>query len=71
MCGNGFVFSDYEPSELFAAIQRAVSTYKSSAQWDHLVGNGMSCDFSCESSAKVYENYYESALSVARNMVAA
>jgi starch synthase len=56
--GNGFVFSDYKPSELYAAINRGLKLYKDKRAWGLLVKKAMGFDFSWESSAKDYVKLY-------------
>lgn len=56
---NGFVFRDATPQALEECIDRALSCHKQSAVWAQLVRNGMSADFSWESSAAAYVNLYD------------
>lgn len=55
---NGFVFHQPDGSELFAAIERATTTYTQDKVWKKLQLNAMSRDFSWEQSAKQYANIY-------------
>lgn len=56
--GNGFVFEDYLASGMMWAINQAISIYHDKNEWNKLVKNAMSCDFSWESSAKKYISLY-------------
>jgi len=57
--GNGFVFSTYESSELYAAISRGLKLYKNKKAWSLLVKRAMGYDFSWESSARDYIKLYK------------
>ncbi len=52
--GNGFVFNNYDPYSLFAAIVRAKMVHKQKAVWKQLVRRVMEKDFSWTKSAKEY-----------------
>jgi len=60
--GTGFVFKDYHPEELLAAIKRALEVYKEKEKWKKLMLSGMQKDFSWEASAKKYVQLYGKAL---------
>lgn len=55
---NGFVFEHPTPELLFAAIERALATYKHPAHWKQLQLNAMSKDFSWDMSAQQYVAIY-------------
>lgn len=56
--GNGFKFKDATPRALLEAIKKAISVFKDKETWDTLLHNGLSCDFSWDSSAEKYEKLY-------------
>jgi starch synthase len=56
--GNGFVFRNYETSELLEAMRRAESAFHSRAQWQSLMRRNMNLDFSWKASARKYEEVY-------------
>jgi starch synthase len=56
--GTGFKFKNYSSTDMFKAIQRAVSAFGDQPGWRKLVKNGMAKDFSWEASAKKYIQLY-------------
>jgi starch synthase len=60
--GNGFSFVRYDRWALFAAIVRALETYRYPDTWRRLQVNGMTADFSWEASAKRYVDLYRRAM---------
>ncbi|MGH2351036.1 MAG: glycogen synthase, partial [Chloroflexota bacterium] len=60
--GNGFSFQRYDGIDLFAAVIRALETYKYPDVWRRLQVAGMTSDFSWERSAVQYVQVYEVAL---------
>lgn len=56
--GNGFVFEAYDRWMLFAAIVRAVETFKHPAAWHQFQLQVMRTDFSWERSAEDYLELY-------------
>jgi len=60
--GNGFKFGSYKARAFLRAIRQAVSLYADSKMWRKIISNGMSADFSWDSSAQKYEEIYESLL---------
>ena len=60
--GTGFVFKEYHPEELLAAIKRALKVYKEKEKWKKLMLSGMHKDFSWEASAREYVQLYRKAL---------
>ncbi len=59
---TGFHFREYTPASLLARLQDALAAYRNPEVWSVLVDNGMSCDWSWDRSAEVYEQTYETAL---------
>lgn len=55
--GNGFLFEDYIASGLMWAIYQALDVYYS-GEWDTVVKNAMSCDFSWKKSSEKYIKLY-------------
>ena len=62
--GNGFVFERYDPMELFAAVVRAVETYRYRDTWRRLVEANMRRDFSWTISAERYLEVYARAVAL-------
>lgn len=60
--GNGFSFAAYDSMALFAALVRAMETYKHAEAWRQLMLRGMSEDFSWTRSAQKYVDLYYKAL---------
>jgi len=52
--GTGFVFEDYEPSALLAAIDHALAAWRRQHDWRRLIQNAMQADFSWTHSAREY-----------------
>ena len=65
--GTGFTFEAYDPWALFAAVVRAVETYRYPAVWRSLQEAGMSRDFSWDSSARKYLDMYQRAMAARRS----
>ncbi len=65
--GTGFVFSAYDPLACFAAVVRALETYRNPAAWGPLVANAMRRDCSWASSARQYGALYERAREARHN----
>lgn len=61
--GNGFSFNDYNGFGLTDAVERAISYYHNKPVWNKIIHNGMTRDYSWESSAKKYVELYEKAKS--------
>ncbi len=57
--GTGFKFQEYSPPALLAAIHTALEAYRLPAVWHRLMQNGMTKDFSWNTSAKQYAGIYE------------
>ncbi len=62
--GTGFKFSEYSGEAMLATIRQALQAFKDQAAWQHLMRNGMSRDFSWNTSAKEYVRVYEKARQV-------
>ncbi|GHO61030.1 hypothetical protein KSB_95050 [Ktedonobacter robiniae] len=60
--GNGFLFNDYDPWQLFAAIMRALTVYRFKDVWRTLQIRGMQADHSWGASARRYVDIYRNAL---------
>ena len=60
--GTGFKFTNYDSGELLWTIQHAVHLFADKTLWRQVMKNGMSKDFSWESSAKKYVHLYRSIL---------
>ncbi len=60
--GNGFVFTNYDPWEFFAAIVRALELYRFKDIWRTLQRRGMTADHSWSASARRYVEVYHDAL---------
>jgi starch synthase len=57
--GTGFVFENYHSEELLSTITRAVKTFSKPKMWEELVHRAMAKDFSWDSSARQYVDFYE------------
>jgi len=60
--GNGFTFSEYNSMLLYAAIVRALETYKYPTLWQNLMRRDMLADYSWRNSAAQYVELYFKAL---------
>ena len=58
--GTGFKFRLYSAADMMKAIHRAVAAFKDQPTWRKLMKNGMTKDFSWQSSAKKYLQLYRS-----------
>jgi starch synthase len=59
--GSGFVFKEYSPEAMLAAIQRALDSFQNKA-WRGVIERIMAQDFSWQASAKKYETLYRKVL---------
>ncbi len=59
---TGFVFWEYEPAALLAAIRRALDAYRQPDEWEALGRNGMRQDHSWSRSATIYAELYARAM---------
>jgi starch synthase len=57
--GTGFKFTDYTGDALLAAVRNALTAYRDQTNWQKLMRNGMSKDFSWNASAREYVKIYE------------
>jgi starch synthase len=57
--GTGFVFEDYDPMQLKAAVDRALALWPDKKAWRRLMLNGMRQDFSWTKSATKYVEAYQ------------
>jgi len=60
--GTGFVFEQYDPWQLFAAVVRAAATYRHRETWEELVRRDMQQDVSWGQSARRYVELYRTAI---------
>ena len=60
--GTGFMFKNYDASELLDTIKLALKAYEDKNAWIKLMKNGMKKDFSWEASAKIYVEIYQKAI---------
>ena len=56
--GTGFLFSEYEPAAMLAALGRALAAFGNKKIWTRLQKNGMRADFSWDRSAAEYVKMY-------------
>jgi len=61
--GNGFTFSDFDSTQFYNAIERALLSFKDKSRWMNIVEQGMNEDFSWNSSALKYIEIYQKAIS--------
>jgi len=59
---NGFSFSQYTPTALAEALERACATFHHQAVWEQLVRTGMEQDWSWGHSARQYSQLYQRSL---------
>ena len=58
--GNGFSFTNYNAHDLLFTFERAIAFYHEQPEdWQRLIANAMSCDYSWEQSALKYKVIYE------------
>lgn len=60
--GTGFLFDDYAPRALHAAMERALALYRNTAEFEAHRQRAMTQDFSWDASARAYEALYRSLL---------
>ncbi|MDQ6691411.1 MAG: glycogen synthase, partial [Candidatus Dormibacteraeota bacterium] len=60
--GTGFMFTDYDPWQLFAAVVRATESFRHSDSWNQLVRRDMQQDVSWAQSARRYVDLYRTAI---------
>ncbi len=57
--GNGFCFETYKSEALLDAVQRSLAVFREKKDWNTLVRNAMTSDFSWDTSAKRYSELFE------------
>ncbi len=57
--GNGFLFAEYAPEALIAAVERAAGLFRHPAKWQVLVGNCFKSDYSWDRAAGEYLEWFE------------
>ena len=58
--GTGFSFTNFNAHEMLKTIHYAKSIFENKRTWNKIVENGMNVDYSWNSSAKKYEELYDS-----------
>ncbi|MBI3251822.1 MAG: glycogen/starch synthase [Candidatus Omnitrophica bacterium] len=56
--GNGFIFEGYNHEEFLGAIAEALSVYKNSNQWKHVVENALNSKYSWDMRVQEFGEYY-------------
>ena len=59
--GNGFAFAAYDAMALYAAVVRAVETFRYRSVWQQLMVRAMALDYSWAASARRYVDLYQRA----------
>ncbi|MDD5701428.1 MAG: glycogen/starch synthase, partial [Dehalococcoidales bacterium] len=57
--GRGFVFHEYSPAALVAAVKEAVEAFRNKGAWTEAVRRVSQTDFSWQTSARKYEQVYK------------
>ncbi|MBR4223203.1 MAG: glycogen synthase GlgA [Oscillospiraceae bacterium] len=57
--GNGFTFKTYNAHDMLGAVSRAKERYEDRESWKALMKFAMGCDYSWDSSAKLYIGLYK------------
>lgn len=57
--GNGFAFANYNAHEMFDTINKAIEIFKNKAEWNGIIVNAMTSDYSWQQSAKQYQEIYK------------
>jgi starch synthase len=57
--GTGFKFTEYNGESLLLTVKQALKSYRDQTSWQVLMRNGMSKDFSWNTSAREYGKVYE------------
>jgi starch synthase len=60
--GNGFTFTDFNPEQLYNAIEKALTFFKNKNYWMKIVESGMKEDFSWNNSANKYLDIFKKAI---------
>ncbi|MBN2318705.1 MAG: glycogen synthase GlgA [Acidobacteria bacterium] len=58
--GTGFLFREYSPEEMMAALEQAISVYSDPDRWRALMVRAMEQDWSWDKSAEKYRQLYRS-----------
>lgn len=58
--GNGFIFSGFNHEDLFLTVKRALEMYHRKVEWNELLVKVINKNYTCESSAKKYDEIYRS-----------
>ena len=66
--GNGFKFQEASGEALLTSMKKAVEVFKNKDLWNILLQNGLSCDYSWNSSAEKYEKLYNKLISMEKNI---
>lgn len=64
--GNGFVFCNYNAHEMLYVLKDAIYTFGNKKEWDEIVKNAMTTDFSWKKSSGEYEKLYDNMLGIKR-----
>ncbi len=64
--GNGFVFGNYNAHEMLYVIKDAVYTFGNKNEWNEIVKNAMTSDFTWKKSSGEYEKLYDNMLGIIR-----
>lgn len=59
LTGRGFTFKSYNAYDMLDAIRRAVATFYNKTEWNAVMSNAMSGDYSWKASAKEYLSLYK------------
>jgi len=65
--GSGFTFNEYTSDALWAALERALDTFRDKKAWRGLQERGMKADWSWAASAKKYDELYRKAIEFHKN----
>ncbi|HNZ36033.1 MAG TPA: starch synthase, partial [Candidatus Marinimicrobia bacterium] len=57
--GNGFAFCEYRSEALLKTISEALQVFEKPDEWQKIIINGMSADYSWEKAATKYIELYE------------
>ncbi len=60
--GNGFVFGNYNAHEMLYVVKDAIYTFGNKKEWNEIVKNAMTTDFSWQKSSGEYEKLYDKML---------
>ncbi len=63
---TGFVFDQYEPSDLEGAVRRAIDAHRDNGAWERMARAGMARDFSFKRGAVAYREAYARAIEARR-----